>query len=289
MDTFADKVGKMSKGELLQEGTYQFFNLITTLQIGTIAPTLAGASASEVVMLSKVIKNFNLIFKKETALAKHFFEKHHLLEGYHQVLTPLTTVVGDGIEVLAVSLGCEKGFGKTLINFAQKDKAFLRSKFLGKSLPDKLKNFAQRFWDKRKQKTFQTGARDLTIKEWEALEKCATIEYEKIRNMTDDIAKIAKNTGIPEHQIRRIKQHIFHDIHKLEGLIDKFSPDFGIAKAWNRLIKNDLKNRANDLSLLKHELFESRFESFWKTTNKVAHERVQPKTSWNIPGDDKLL
>ena len=83
MDTFADKVGKMSKGELLEEGTYQFLNLITFCNLGTIAPMLAGASASEVVMLSKVIKNFNLIFKKEAELAKHFFEKHNLLEGYH--------------------------------------------------------------------------------------------------------------------------------------------------------------------------------------------------------------
>ncbi len=45
MDTFADKVGKMSKGELLEEGTYQFLNLITFCNLGTVAPVLAGASA----------------------------------------------------------------------------------------------------------------------------------------------------------------------------------------------------------------------------------------------------
>ncbi len=117
----------MSKGELLQEGTYQFFNLITTLQIGTIAPTLSGASASEVVMLSKVIKNFNLIFKKEAELAEQLLSEHKFLENFERgALTPITKVVGDGIEVLAVYLGCGKDFAKRVIEILKKNSKIIK-------------------------------------------------------------------------------------------------------------------------------------------------------------------
>ncbi len=78
MDTFADKVGKMSKRELLEEGTYQFFNLITLCNLGTFAPVLSGASFTEAAAIAQVVENLGLIFKQEAALAKHFFEKHHL-------------------------------------------------------------------------------------------------------------------------------------------------------------------------------------------------------------------
>ena len=271
MDTFANKVGKMSKGELLEEGFYQFLNLITYCNLGTVAPTLAGASASEVAAIAQVAKNLNLIFKQETALAKPFFEKHYFLEGYHQVLTPLTTVVGDGIEVLAVSLGCEKGFGKTLINFAQKDKAFLRSKFLGKSLPDKLKNFAQRFWDKRK----QTGARQVApTNDLEAWEVWAPKKYAKIENCKTDIEIIAKNTKMPVYKIKRIKHHIFHDdSHILDKGVGKFSPDPEIASAWDRLVKGDFVK--NDIKLLEHEYFESKFEKLWEVSYRTAHKTAE--------------
>ena len=130
MDTFADKVGKMSKGELLQEGTYQFFNLITTLQIGTVAPMLAGASASEVAAIVQLSENLGLIFQQEAELAEHFFEKHHLLEGYHQVLTPIKTVVLDGVEVTAVSLGCGRESAKRVIEILKKNSKIVRKKGL---------------------------------------------------------------------------------------------------------------------------------------------------------------
>ncbi len=129
----------MSKGELLQEGTYQFFNLITTLQIGTIAPTLAGASASEVVMLSKVIKNFNLIFKKETALAKQLLSEHKFLEKFERALTPITTTFVNGVEVLAISLGCGKESAKRVIEILKKNIGLIkpesRGGWLEKSIP----------------------------------------------------------------------------------------------------------------------------------------------------------
>ncbi len=126
MDTFANKVEKMSKGELLQEGTYLFFNLITFCNLGTIAPVLAGASTSEAAMLFKVIKNFNLIFKKEAALAKQLLQKHKFLENYKKALTPITTTFVNGVEVLAISLGCGKESAKRVIEILKKNSKIIK-------------------------------------------------------------------------------------------------------------------------------------------------------------------
>jgi len=40
--------------------------------------------------------------------------------------------------------------------------------------------------------------------------------YKEIAAMTNDVARIAKNTGIPEHYIAKVKEHLFLREHELE-------------------------------------------------------------------------
>lgn len=49
-----------------------------------------------------------------------------------------------------------------------------------------------------------------------------------------------------------------------------FSPDSEIASAWDSLIKGDFT--PNDIKLLEHEYFESKFEKIFKVTYREAHD-----------------
>jgi len=116
----------------------------------------------------------------------------------------------------------------------------------------------------------QTGSRTVQqyLKELEEAEKA----YAVIRK-TDDVAKISKETGIPEHQIARIKDHIFNRVHQLDEGVRQFDADPKIAQAWQRLQKGT--QTADDIKLLKHELFESKFEGIFKTDYRTAHEAAE--------------
>ncbi len=77
---------------------------------------------------------------------------------------------------------------------------------------------------------------------------------------------------MPEFQIQRIKDHIFHDTHQLahgQG-INRFHPDYKIAKSWQRLVDGTYSEK--DLAILKHEHFEARFEGIFRTDYTTAHE-----------------
>ena len=87
------------------------------------------------------------------------------------------------------------------------------------------------------------------------------MEYENIRIDTTDISKIAQNTGMPEWKISRIKDHVFSNEHILDAGVKRFDADPEIADAWYRLT-NGTYNQ-NDIDLLNHEYFESKFESFY--------------------------
>ena len=61
-----------------------------------------------------------------------------------------------------------------------------------------------------------TGGRQLdSIQAWNKVEKQAIQFYEQIRNnpSNSDVSLISKNTGMPEFQIQRIKQHLFFEVH----------------------------------------------------------------------------
>jgi hypothetical protein len=119
----------------------------------------------------------------------------------------------------------------------------------------------------------QTGARsgELGPHDWDE----ADLIYELIRKETDTL-KISQNTGIQQHMIDRIKQHLFFkDDHiKWEGL-GRMDADPLIANAWRRL-QNNTHTEA-DLKLIKHEYLESKFESIFKTDLETAHRRVSER------------
>jgi hypothetical protein len=56
----------------------------------------------------------------------------------------------------------------------------------------------------------------------------------------------------------------------LDDGIRKFDPDPDIAIAWKRM-ENGSFNQ-NDIDLLNHELFESKFEGIYKTNYRTAHD-----------------
>lgn len=79
--------------------------------------------------------------------------------------------------------------------------------------------------------------------------------YESVRHMTNDINRIAKNTGFSEELIDHIKKFIFLDEHELNGERKRFDSSYEMAQSWQRLIegKNILPH---DLTLIKHEEME---------------------------------
>ena len=96
--------------------------------------------------------------------------------------------------------------------------------------------------------------------------------YEIIRNSSDDVAKISNQTGMPEWKIQRIKDHVFNNEHILSEGIGRFDADIEIADAWERLYNGNFNQ--NDLDLLNHEYYEQKFEGFFGTDYRAAHDRT---------------
>jgi len=81
----------------------------------------------------------------------------------------------------------------------------------------------------------QTGGRELSIDEYlKQLDKAEEM-YESFRKSKTDVQSIAKNTGMTEQRIQRIKEHLFIKEHIKEHGIGRFDPDYQIAQAWDRL------------------------------------------------------
>ncbi|WP_246605528.1 hypothetical protein [Sphaerospermopsis torques-reginae] len=124
--------------------------------------------------------------------------------------------------------------------------------------------------------SFTGGKLDEYINRWEIY---APQSYEKIRK-SDDVLTIAKNTGFSKKKIQRIKEHIFFQKHQLDDSMRTFDTDPDIADAWFRLQKGDYKNE--DIKLLEHEYFESRFEAIFKTDYRTAHNAtIKSGRTWN--------
>ena len=80
--------------------------------------------------------------------------------------------------------------------------------------------------------------------------------YESVRHMTNDVNRIAQNTGFRVDLIAQIKDFVFMQKHDLGGSEPEyFYPSFEMAQSWQRLI--DGKNiQQHDLTLLRHEQME---------------------------------
>ena len=121
--------------------------------------------------------------------------------------------------------------------------------------------------------TLQTGGRQIDYNAYIKRLETIDMEYENIRIDTTDISKIAQNTGMPEWKISRIKDHVFSNEHILDAGVKRFDADPEIADAWYRLT-NGTYNQ-NDIDLLNHEYFESKFESFYKTDYRTTHNKTE--------------
>lgn len=85
--------------------------------------------------------------------------------------------------------------------------------------------------------------------------------YEAVRNRNakNEIAKVAKSSGLSETDIEHVYNHIFIAEHALnngsEVVLERFSPDYDMAQSWQRLRSGE-NIQEHDLTLLKHELAE---------------------------------
>ena len=94
----------------------------------------------------------------------------------------------------------------------------------------------------------------------------------------NDAGIIAKNTGFSEKVISEIRRHIFFDKHKLYDGYGRFEPDYDMAVAWERMRQGSTLPR--DITLLRHELLESRLEKEYNLTASEAHGRASQKYDW---------
>lgn len=124
-----------------------------------------------------------------------------------------------------------------------------------------------------------TGGKKLDF--WQIQErkdKKAAKAYERIRGQ-DDIAKIAKVSGMSEEDIRTIKNHVFFDQHQLYDGKGRFDPDYDMAVAWDRLAAGKPEER--DILLLNHELLESQIEKGYNVSASEAHAEASKKNDWS--------
>jgi hypothetical protein len=99
----------------------------------------------------------------------------------------------------------------------------------------------------------------------------AETAYNSIRMSNSDVMSIAQNTGMRGFQVGRIKEHLFYNTHRLDGgVVGLFDAHPEIANAWYRLEGG--AHTAGDIQLLRHELFESRFEGIFRTDWRTAHD-----------------
>jgi hypothetical protein len=116
----------------------------------------------------------------------------------------------------------------------------------------------------------QTGARQMldpkSLKGWDKVDEI----YDGIRANSADVSAIAKNTGMPEARISRIKEHVFFNEHQLDSGSRRFDADIDIANSWSRLREGDFVK--SDLDLLQHERFEAKYEAIFKTDYRTAHD-----------------
>ena len=116
----------------------------------------------------------------------------------------------------------------------------------------------------------QTGARQVldpnSMRTWDIIEDA----YNDIRNNSSDVGEIAKITQWPESRITRIKDHVFFKEHQLDSGFRRFDADPDIFNSWHRLSKGDYTR--SDIDLLRHEIFESKFEGIFKTNYRQAHD-----------------
>lgn len=95
--------------------------------------------------------------------------------------------------------------------------------------------------------------------------------YNRMENLVDgsDVAAIVTNTGLPDRVVRRVRSHVFDEVHDIAYTADNgefrretggFSADVNIAPLWRDAMQGDLspERLADFTDLLAHEYLESR-------------------------------
>jgi hypothetical protein len=128
---------------------------------------------------------------------------------------------------------------------------------------------------------------------YEKAERWSENAYQSIRN-SDDVDDVARHTaGVPRvgggtgfsrAEIEQIKNHVFEDLHPLEGqkggtVMARFDPSPDMAEAWLRLRSG--RARPEDVALLEHELAEARY---WQqnpnASYRDAHAAANQVSRW---------
>lgn len=124
---------------------------------------------------------------------------------------------------------------------------------------------------------YSTGAR--TTAEYLRRDDEAEIYYNNIRNRKNDVERIAENTRMPYDDIVAIKNHVFYNEHIFSNRIGRYTADYDMAVAWQRLINGSFEDR--DILLLNHELLESKVEKAYNLSYEEAHKIAQEKYPWS--------
>ncbi|MPM93213.1 hypothetical protein SDC9_140349 [bioreactor metagenome] len=163
-----------------------------------------------------------------------------------------------------------KAAGKAFDVVKDGEKALDMTKALGKNADEIAKEVSK----------VQTGGRELSVEEYLRRLDKADEMYDAFIKSTTDVQNIAKNTGMSESRIQRIKDHVFNNIHIKENGVGRFDADYEMGQAWERLQKGTYKQ--SDIDLLNHELFESKFEGIFKTDYRTAHDKtIEAGRPWN--------
>lgn len=151
-----------------------------------------------------------------------------------------------------------------------------RASYFGLDKTENFKEFEEKYL-KAANKIQSGGQVKDAWQRMEIKEKQAVKAYDKIKG-TNDVAAIAKASGMSGKDIETIKNHIFFDMHELYDGKGTFFPSYDMAVAWKRLTDGVPEER--DLLLLQHELLESQLEKEYNLTASEAHARTKKKYNW---------
>jgi hypothetical protein len=125
----------------------------------------------------------------------------------------------------------------------------------------------------------KVNLKDMSASEYMRLEELGEELYKTIRNSTDDIEKIAKNTGWDKNKIEDIKNHMFKNEHLFDdGSVRQFDSNYWQAEAWKRMEKGMMTDL--DELLLKHELYELELMKKYGSTYEQAHKKATELYDW---------
>lgn len=133
----------------------------------------------------------------------------------------------------------------------------------------------------------------------DAQQAWANDAYEVIRASTNDVRDMVENlatvvrpdgtVGFTEQEISQIKQHVFHDEHRMsifdrDGHVvgyenGRFDADADMAEAWMRLSRGE--PLPSDIKLLEHELAESSYlQQHPDASYREAHAYADSRSKW---------